>query len=494
MNLKRGLALGVGLLLFFEALVAPFAGALTVTPTVMLDDSPLFITAYARTSAGLQFVQLYNDGDVPLNVNDWKVTNELAQPLVISNVNGWLAPKTHVIASLPGVVVGASATIAALSFGSSAKLSVVPPSSSGYKQVEYELKAAGTTVWRRTTTTTGYSSSTTSFTAYAEQSLFDDGWYVAPLQPALDIVEIYPYASDCAPQDQSVLCGDYVKLFNSSAQDLLLDDYVLRTDSSSSTRTSSNTLSLDGVSVPAGQYHTVWLTDGGTRMNLTNSGGYIWLEDKWELMTYQPVTRYESAGTDQQGYAWAKKADGTWAWTSSPQPLSANNFPVVLAAETDVLAECPAGKYRNPETNRCRTIEEAVNALATCSEGQIRNPDTNRCRSIATTAVASLTPCKEGQERNTETNRCRSIASAVAELMPCDEGYERNPATNRCRKVLQSLSTPASVAEAISNPENNAALPWVLLVASMGVAGYGVYEWRSEITGGFSRLVARFKK
>lgn len=494
MNQKRGIALGVGLLVFFAGVFAPFAQALSVTPTVVLDDSPLFITAYARTTSGLQFVQLYNDGDVPLDINEWKITNESAQPLAISHTPGWLAPKTHVIASLPGVVTGASATMSPLTFGASAKLSVVPPAGSGYKQVEYELKAVGTTVWRRTTTTTGYSSSTTSFTAYTEQALFDDGWYVVPGEPTVDVVEIYPYASDCTPQDTSVLCGDYVKLYNSSGQAISLDDYVLRTDSSSSNRTSSNTFSLDGVTIAAGGYHSVWLTDGGARISLTNSGGYVWLEDAWGLATYEPVTRYESAGTSQQGQAWAEKSDGSWAWTTSPQPTGANIFPIVSAPQVDVLAECPAGKYRNPETNRCRTIEEAVNALATCPEGQTRNPDTNRCRSIAAIAGASLTPCKEGQERNLATNRCRSIASAVAELMPCDEGYERNPATNRCRK-LQPLTTPASIASALQpNSENNTSLPWVLLVASLGVVGYGVYEWRSELAGGFSRLIARFKK
>ncbi len=495
MNYRRGTALGVGLVAIISWIIAPFASALSVIPTVVLDDSPLFITAYQRSTAGLQFVQLYNDGDEPLDISQWRLQNESGQALALSNIHGWLRPKTHVIASLPDVVGGASASIAApLTFGTAAKLSVVPPTGSGYKQVDYELKAAGSSVWKRPTTTTGYSSSTTSFTAVTDQALFDDGWYEAPVQPAIEIVEIYPYASDCGPHDTSVLCGDYIKLHNPYGQAISLDDFALRTNSSSSSRTSSNTFSLDGIVIPAGGYQTVWQTDAGTRISLTNSGGYVWLEDTWGIQTYAPEVRYESAGSAQQGFAWAQKDDSSWAWTGSPQPLGANVFPVVLAATDNVLAECPAGKYRNPETNRCRTIEEAVNALAACPEGQYRNPDTNRCKATTTTASASLTPCKEGQERNPATNRCRSIASAVAELIPCDEGYERNPATNRCRKSIP-LTTAASVAQAAQAPgANNNALPWVIGVAAVGALGYGLYEWRHELGAAASGLAKRFKK
>ena len=117
-----------------------------------------------------------------------------------------------------------------------------------------------------------------------------------------------------------------------------------------------------------------------------------------------------------RGMAYARTGKG-WVWTTTPQPDRANliTLPVVS------VIECPAGKYRNPDTGRCRTVEEAVNELATCPEGQARSTETNRCRSLATLAKATLTACGEGQERNPLTGRCRSIASAVAELLPCDE-------------------------------------------------------------------------
>jgi hypothetical protein len=76
--------------------------------------------------------------------------------------------------------------------------------------------------------------------------------------------------------------------------------------------------------------------------------------------------------------------------------------------EDEALPDCPAGKFRNPETNRCKSYETLTSILAACAEGYYRNPETNRCKKI-TKATATLTPCKEGYERNPETNRCRQI-------------------------------------------------------------------------------------
>lgn len=50
------------------------------------------------------------------------------------------------------------------------------------------------------------------------------------------------------------------------------------------------------------------------------------------------------------------------------------------------LAACPAGKYRNPLTGRCKNIEAASSTLKACAEGYERNPDTNRCRKIKSVA------------------------------------------------------------------------------------------------------------
>ena len=201
-------------------------------------------------------------------------------------------------------------------------------------------------------------------------------------------------------------------------------------------------------------------------------------------------TVYSDPGDDQ---AWAY-IDGAWQYTSVPTSGTANiatpeNGEVESAS---TVASCPVGKYRNPLTNRCRTIEADAAILADCQEGYYRNPETNRCRKIAAAAV--LVACQTGYTRNPETNRCRKDGTDDDGLTPCKAGQERNPATNRCRNV-SALTTPASVAEAEESAgTSNTALPWVIGIAAVGAVGYGIYEWRHELAGAVSGLFRRLKK
>ena len=279
-----------------------------------------------------------------------------------------------------------------------------------------------------------------------------------------------------------MLCGDYVKLYNPTATSILLEGLVLRTDSSSSSRTTSNTITLSEEIAPGG-YYLVWQTDTGSRLSLTNSGGYIWLEDSYGLVRYEStLAHYESAGSSLQGYAYARDGNGDWQWTSTPMPESVN----VITAPA--AAACEEGKYRNPETGRCRTLEETINALAACEEGYERSPTTNRCRKIASNETV-LTPCREGQVRSPETNRCRSIASEVVDLLPCAEGYERNPATNRCRKVQSGeVLSAAYPVEPYDQAATGSATLWVVGGIAALALSYGIWEWRREIGAGFTKF------
>ncbi len=285
-----------------------------------------------------------------------------------------------------------------------------------------------------------------------------------------------------------MLCGDYIKLANTGTSDIELDDLMLRTDSSSANRAASNTFSLAGTLQP-GETYLVNKTDAGATISLTNSGGYVWLEDKWGLIKYaESVVMYPSAGSAQQGLAYAQIGTGPdWQWTSEPRPYGDN----VIVTPVAELASCAEGKYRNPETNRCRNIEEVIGDLVPCQEGYERNPTTNRCRKV-TSSESTLTPCKEGYERNPATNRCRSIASAIAELIPCNEGYERNPATNRCRKVQGDILGAEYPVEPYKQEGAAMATWWVVGALAAFAAGYGLWEWRREI-GGFAAKLFRRK-
>lgn len=509
-------------------LMLPVQAVMAVEPAHILAPEPttywqassdLLVSAYQRDLTGedIQLVEVYNDGKSPIDTRSWTIegtfrdgaeVRTVAMDISLRGEGRLLEPGKHAIIDAADIVAGASYEMDAWSASKpTGKLVALTTKKIGYSTQEYVLKetstkSAGVVVtrydelWRRSVTTTGYSSSTTAFVA-GSGTIYDAGLYEIPGAPGVRIVEIYPYASSCTPFDESVLCRDYVKLHNPFGHDVELTDYVLRTDSSSADRTSANTVSLDSIVIPAHGYYPVSQTDDGSALSLTNSGGYVWLEDAWGLVKYtDTLAGYESASSSKQGYVWAQEDSGTWAWSPTPQPVGQNLLTVDPAVVNESV-DCPVGKYRNPETNRCRTIEEAVNALATCPEGQSRNLATNRCRSNETQKSSGLTPCKEGQERNLATNRCRSIASAIAELMPCDEGQERNPATNRCRKI-QNLDMPLAgfPVEPVKPSGESMIMWWVLAGVVTLLAGYGAWEWRSEIGLAARKLavVTRLKK
>ncbi len=223
----------------------------------------------------------------------------------------------------------------------------------------------------------------------------------------------------------------------------------------------------------SGEYHAFTTADL-PGLQIVNGGGTVLFvsgDNEYEL-------KYGMAD-DNVAWVWM---DSAWQITYQPTP----NLPNVVITDEeeeatllpDELAPCPPGKFRNPETNRCKTILD-TQVLAACDEGQERNPLTNRCRNI-TEARSSLKPCEPGSVRNTETNRCRKVSVlAASSVKPCDEGEERNPDTNRCRKVSTSSKNSGSIAPT-SGGAPHANFGATGLVA-LGVIGYAVYEYRRDI-------------
>lgn len=513
-----GLALGV--------LTSVAKAEIPSTQTDFLDQTPVQITGFmwgSEVSPGnnkpfrvLRYIQIYNNSDKLINLSDWTI---VVQPfssttgLPICEIKdcphinlpdssaGLLAPGRHSVIDDGETVSQAFSGLPLIETEEFVKSKMAVQfvlTSPGFQESILQIKPDFTPTqnnyyWQRgfSSTGSGYVGSF-SVGSTSLDSLFNDKLYSAPAEAPLSIREIYPYSSDCAPNDTRVFCGDYIKVHVDKNVDASM--FVVRTDSNSASRTSSNTFYLSDSMIKNG-YITLTRDNNGRRIGLTNSGGHIWLEDIYGQKVYDStMVNYPTAGNDKQGYSWAQVDSGNWQWSTTPSP----DEPNIITAIPEKITVCPEGKYLNPETGRCRTLEEAVNALAACPEGQERNPATNRCRSKVSSA-STLTPCGEGQERNPLTNRCRSIASAVAELLPCNEGYERNPATNRCRKITTASSSAGALAKKNSAPDQAAGAwdgwTWALVaVGATGAIGYGVYEWRDELRGAARKFVAKLGK
>lgn len=298
---------------------------------------------------------------------------------------------------------------------------------------------------------------------------------VLPEDRQLIITEVYPNA----PSYDAGL--EYIELYNPNDQEITLSGYVLELGPSF---TQKFILSLG--SIQPGSY--VSIGDGVSGLILPNTTAYVRLVTPAGSV----VSETPSYLNPTEGTSWAS-VSGQWAYTNQPTP-AASNLPYIAPVEDDAqtlpavieFEPCPTGKYRNPETNRCKTIDpiQSSSGLNICGEGQVRNPDTNRCRKVVT-STSTLSTCKDGQVRSATTNRCKSVASLDDELAPCKEGQERNPETNRCRKIQEILgATTDDLADVTDVPVSRipGSLAWPAIgVVTLVISGYCVYEWRREL-------------
>jgi hypothetical protein len=271
--------------------------------------------------------------------------------------------------------------------------------------------------------------------------------------------------------------GEFVELHNPTLQPIPLTGCQLYIGS-----TYSQHMTLPDIELAVDQYQALPFEETG--LQLSNAAGRAKVLDSDGAV----ISESDPYGAIPEGTAWAL-IQGVWQVTEKPTPNAANELVVTNPGQgggptTATDESCPEGKFRNPETNRCKNIAATASELAPCAADQERNPDTGRCRKLASLA-SSLTPCQPGQERNPDTNRCRKITTAEDALKPCQAGYERNIETNRCRKAAPAIPTK-SAGDVAKQPFSIAGLPlsmtWIAVGAlGAGAAGYGVYEWRSEV-------------
>lgn len=388
-------------------------------------------------------------------------------PVVNVSLNGWISPTNYVLAADQLAVANPDFdfSLGDLAGKTPDKLRIIPASDAGFKL--HDAAASSGVKQRNISSSTGDYLST--FSNVTNPELYGGGFYDIPIATKLQLVEILANPKKCSPLATDLACSDYVKLYNPTSLPIDLTQFRLRVGYAGQSSSSSNTFILQGVIEP-GRYAVMSVDFDGQPVSITNSGGFVWLEDTYGIMRYDnTVAEYPDASADsKKGWTWAYDTrDGTWKWTSQPTPSNAPNV-FVLPSEKQkkssekTLVPCKPGQERSVETNRCRSTASATSTLTPCKEGQVRNPETNRCRS-ATSASTELKPCKPGQERNAETNRCRNI-----------KGGDIPGAAFAVQDVADSLGTFAGW--------------WALAGVGALAVGYGVWEWRREIWNGIRKV------
>lgn len=482
----------------FSLLVANPVSALTaVPPSPLLPQSPLLVTAYSVTPQGAPlYLELYNDGDTPLRASDWslvfewsaKTTTALASPRQTATLSGdtsqYIAPGGYVLVGFGTAVAGALAQHPQLAVNPDNYLNKFRLEHPQYRA--YERTFAATTVQTPMRLNQGTSGYTTTYAAEARTELWQTPWYVPQTATPVRVVELLPNSLGCQPFDTALTCSDYVKVHNTSTGTLDLAGLRLRTGTIGQNATSSNTMLLGGTLAPGGY--------GVFPMSLTNSGGWVWLEDSYGVMQYQDTTVGYGDASSKKGQAWAQDAaTGQWRWTRYPTPYDTpNRFtdgqPINscsalrlseiganvsrqfielynIAAEPVSLKGCQLQTNRSTETSY--VFGEQM--LAPGEFATIYIPDTPLSLTKTTTGTVYLLSSDSQTEvdarsyENLSENTSYALVDGVWQqtfvmtpgaanvyepYVPCQAGYERNVETGRCNKIaVASTPTPCDIDE-----------------------------------------------
>lgn len=475
-------------------------------PPEKLNTSPVLISAYYIDTNTPGYIELYNNGSEPFNLKNttiqikWSaianapsttiVTNPLTLPL--SGSDAYLPPRQFAVVSFGGIVNGASLSMESVAGNDQTFVSEISVRSDAYKPYVKSFAAVQTQRMMLNETTTGYTS-TGAYSLDTRSTLFDSGLFRPnrldfPLAPT----EILSNPRNCPPLDSSIDCREYIEFYNSTTETVSFDGVRLRIGYQGQSATSSNSVLLSGELKP-GEYAIFNKTASGGPLSITNTGGYVWLEDMYGVNQFpSTVVGYaDASSTTRKGSTWAN-VDGVWQWGVATAGFTNKALAVdTISSTVGTLTPCRPDQYRSAETNRCRSI--TTNSEPTpCNEDQYRNPETGRCKKIASSTGSLLQPCDAGQYRNPETNRCKSIASQASSLVPCQAGWERNPETNRCRKATTGTVPKADFGVESYEEGKATGYGWAAFAAVGGaVVAYGLWEWRHEFTVMWRRFTAR---
>lgn len=506
---------GVGVVAFVCMLMYSFpVSALSTVPsttTVTKINGPLLITGYSFSGHSLRYVQIFNSSNQVVDLSGWRVSIEYsATQQIIGTLNGKIAPSKYVTLAnelnLPTATFTFADVVPAID-PVALSISLLPPPTSNFNNevaspsiTSSTPRVAGTPATfyfaRNTSTSTGnYLSTFTAFIPASNFSVISDALYVAPFEPELAIVEVYPDSLVCSPFEASAICSDYVKVHNRSDHSIDLSGFRLRTGTYGQTSSSSNTSPIGGTIHP-GHFASFPLT-------LSSGGNWVWLEDAYGTVRYeQTVVQYpSSSGFDNQAWSYDQQAN-QWMWTIYPRPYdNPNQFAPPVAVNMCqglVLSEVAANvatedqfiEIHNPtsssidatgcavQTNRSTTKSYVFTntVVAPNQYVSVYVKDTSLTLTKTTSGSVYLLSSDLQNEIQTATydnlkgdtsfayinnvwlqtyNPTPDQANIWLEYPACEEGSIRNPITGLCNKIQTVNSLSSCAAGQYRNAETN---------------------------------------
>ena len=489
-------------------------------PSPLLPQSPLVISAYSIGQDGVpKYFEIYNDSSVPQKISDWRFALQwTAKPTALSGATTpfnitlgdrediYIPPEGYVVMSFNGAVSGASLQVTGLVANPENYVSKISLIDSRGMHRPYERTFAQNIVQSPMRLTQGSSGYNATYAAEnrADQFPWQTPWHQVSHAIDLQIVEVYPNSTECQPFNVSVLCADYVKIYNPGQAVSDLGQLRLRSGLPTQNASSGNSVVLNG-GLPPGDYAVVPL-------NLTNSGGAVWLEDKYGFVQHQSSAISYPDSSSQKGKSWAYDSTGNrWNWSSYPTPYNEpNRFTdgsPVNPCSTLRLSEIGANlssqfiEIYNAssesvntvgcqlQTNRSRetsfvfgdqvlgagefvsiNLAQTKLALTKTTSGTVyilssdglTEVDARSYENLSENSTFALVdgvwqqtfiptpgahnvyepylPCQAGYERNLETGRCNKTVAASVPA-PCDIDEYRSPETVRCRKLSSAAAS-----------------------------------------------------
>lgn len=514
----------VKIIAFMVGVGVLFTGSVSAEPLPVGDPpngylSDVFITGFQTDAASLgvnttklSLIELYNTSSIPINLQGWSIeayAQDAELPAcVLTLPSHYILSDSYAPIAQTGTVQGDSDAVVYFSDDCVTPGQVITTITlKSPQQIEDTISAipsTGTFIREGLTPTyrdvDPFSSNFISLSAMSgtgvrlSHGIYSGGWYQPPTQNNLKIIELYPDAAACPPNDTMSICVDYVKLYNPTAAPINLNLFRLRTGAFGSSATPSTTISLNGI-LGAEQYISVPLA-------LSNSGNWVWLEDQYGVKIYDnSVTKYPSAtGHDQE--AWSiNPSTSLWQWSKFPTPGNEpNRFAPGISVNlcsglriSEIAANSDGQFIEVLNTSRevidisgCQLqTNRSQSATYVFSEGDYLKPGEFRAIDVAKTPL-TLTKTTSGtvyiitSDGSLETDsqdyadlkadtswaeidgvwrqtyqQTPGSENIYLEYPACTPGYFRNTVTGNCNKIAVSSSVAPCASNQYRSPDTN---------------------------------------